>query len=82
MNNWGFTVDNPKKDTRILQLTTLFNQREKCDLVSLKVNDLYLNDDLSIANCMNSYFSLVFTVEEHENFPYNIFVLPLKLKNC
>ena len=38
-------------------------------LVSLKVNDSYLNDDLSIANCMNSYFSSVFTVEDHENFP-------------
>ena len=50
--------------------------------MSLKVNDLYLNDDLSIANCMNSYFSLVFTVEDHENFPYNIFVLPLKLNDC
>ena len=36
--------------------------------MSLKVNDLYLNDDLSIANCMNSYFSSVFIVEDHENF--------------
>ena len=26
------------------------------DLVSLKVKDSYLNDNLSIANCMNSYF--------------------------
>ena len=65
----------------------------QCDLVSLKVNDSYLNDDLKIANCMNSYFSSVFTVEEHENFPdlkyilpttnYVIsFVLPRKLRNC
>ena len=65
----------------------------QCDLVSLKVKDSYLNDDLSIANCMNSYFSSVFTVEEHENFPdlkyilpttnYVIsFVLPRKLRNC
>ena len=37
--------------------------------MSLKVNDSYLNDDLSIANCMNSYFSSVFTAEDHENFP-------------
>ena len=44
-------------------------RKVKCDLVSLKVSDLYLNDDLSIANCMNSYFSLVFTVEDHENLP-------------
>ena len=44
-------------------------RKVKCDLVSLKVNDSFLNDDLSIANCMNSYFSSVFTVEDHENFP-------------
>ena len=41
MNNWGFTVDNPKKNknftTYNFVFTTLFNQREKCDLVSLKV---------------------------------------------
>ena len=44
-------------------------RKVKCDLVSLKANDSYLNDDLSIANCMNSYFSSVFTVEDNENFP-------------
>ena len=37
--------------------------------MSLKVNDSYLNDDLSIAICMNSYFSSFFTVEDHENSP-------------
>ena len=37
--------------------------------MSLKVNDSYLNDDLSIANCNNSYFLSVFTVEDQENFP-------------
>ena len=41
MNNWGFTVDNKKKNknftTYNFVFTTLFNQREKCDLVSLKV---------------------------------------------
>ena len=31
------------------------------DLVSLKVNDEFLNDDISIANSMNHYFSSVFT---------------------
>ena len=53
----------------------------KCDLVSLKVNDSYLNDDLSIANCMNSYFSSVFTVEDHENFPDLDYTTDKKLCN-
>ena len=44
-------------------------RKVKCDLVSLKVNDSYHNDDLSIANCMNSYFSSFFTVEDHKNSP-------------
>ena len=43
-------------------------RKVRCDLVSLKVNNSYLND-LSIANCMNSYFSSVFTVDDHQNFP-------------
>ena len=45
------------------------------------MNDSYLNDDLSIANCMNSYFSSVFTVEDHENFPDLEYITDEKLCN-
>ena len=47
----------------------------------LKVNDSFLNDDLSIANCMNSYFSSVFTVEDYENFPDLEYITDKKLCN-
>ena len=47
--------------------------------MSLKVNDSYLNDDLSIANCMDSYFSSVFTVEDRENFPDLDYITDKKL---
>ena len=56
-------------------------RKDKCNLVSLKVNDSYLNDDLSIANCMNSYFASVFTVEDHENFPDLDYITNKKLCN-
>ena len=56
-------------------------RKVKCDLASLQVNDSYLNDDLSIANCMNSYFSSVFTVEDHENFPDLEYITDEKLCN-
>ena len=56
-------------------------RKVKCDLVSLKVNDSYLNDDLSIANCMNSYFSSFFTVEDHENFTDLEYITDKKLCN-
>ena len=56
-------------------------RKVKCDLVSLQVNDSFLNDDLSIANCMNSYFSSVFTVEDHENFPDLEYFTDNKLRN-
>ena len=49
--------------------------------MSLKVNDSYLNDDLSITNCMNSYFSSVFTVEDHEKFPNLDYITKKKLCN-
>ena len=49
--------------------------------MSLKVNDSFLNDDLSIANCMNSYFSSVFTVEDYENFPDLEYITDKKLCN-
>ena len=39
------------------------------ELVSLKVDESTLTDDLSIAESMNSYFSSVFTTEEYDNFP-------------
>lgn len=53
----------------------------KSDLVSLKVDGSYLNDDLSIASSMNSYFSSVFTVEDHGNFPDLNYVTDNKLCN-
>ena len=53
----------------------------KSDLVSLKVNGSYLNDDLSIASSMNSYFSSVFTVEDNGNFPDLNYVTDNKLCN-
>lgn len=51
------------------------------DLVSLKVNDEFLNDDISIANSMNHYFSSVFTVEDQANIPDFDYVTNLKLCN-
>ena len=48
---------------------------------ALKVNDSYLNDDLSNANCMNFYFSSVFTVEDHENFHDLDYITDKKLCN-
>ena len=59
------TSNSPKPFWNLVQS----KRKVKCDLVSLKVNDSYLNDDLSIANCMDSYFSSVFTTEDRENFP-------------
>ena len=56
-------------------------RKVKCDLASLKVNDSYLNDDLSTANCMNSYFSSAFPVEGHENFPDLEYITDEKLCN-
>ena len=51
------------------------------DLVSLKVNDELLNDDISIANSMNYYFSSVFTIEDQANFPDFDYVTNQKLCN-
>ena len=51
------------------------------DLVSLKVNDEFLNDDISIANSMNHYFSSVFTVEDQANIPDFDYVTNQKLCN-
>lgn len=50
----------------------LSSQREEAllnDLISLKVDETILTDDLSIAHSMNSHFSSVFTTEDHANFP-------------
>lgn len=49
------------------------------DLLSLKVNDKFLNDDISIANSMNHYFSSVFTVEDQANIPVFDYVTNQKL---
>ena len=61
------TVKSPKPFWNFVQLHIA--RKVKSDLVSLKVNDMCLNDDVSIANSMNSNFSSVFTVEDHGNFP-------------
>ena len=49
------TSNSPKPSWNFVQS----KRKVKCDLVSVKVNDSYLNDDLSNANCMNFYFSSV-----------------------
>ena len=69
------TSNSPKPFWNLVQL----KRKVKCDLVSLKVNDSYLNDDLSIANCMDSYFSSVSTVEDRENFPDLDYITDKKL---
>jgi len=71
------TINSPKPFWNFVQS----KRKVKCDLVSLKVNDSYLNDDLSITNCMNSYFSSVFTVEDHEKFPNLDYITNKKLCN-
>ena len=40
-----------------------------------------MTDDLCIAQCMNSYFSSVFTVEDYGNFPTPDYVVVKKLEN-
>ena len=49
--------------------------------MSVKVNNEFLNDDISIANSMNHYFSSVFTVEDQANFPDFDYVTNRKLYN-
>ena len=71
------TSNSPKPFWNLVQS----KRKVKCDLVSLKVNDSYLNDDLSIANCMDSYFSSVFTNEDRENFPDLDYITDKKLCN-
>ena len=71
------TSNSPKPFLNFVQS----KRKVKCDLVSLEVNDSFLNDDLSIANCMNSYFSSVFTVDDPENFPDLEFITDKKLCN-
>ena len=51
------------------------------DLASLKVNDEFLNNDISIANSMNHHFSSVFTVEDQANIPDFDYVTNQKLCN-
>ena len=42
---------------------------------------LFSTDDLCIAQCMNSYFSSVFTVEDYGNFPNPDYVVVKRLEN-
>lgn len=51
------------------------------NLVSLKIDNAVVTDDLCIAQCMNSYFSSVFTVEDYGNFPTPDYVVVKKLDN-
>lgn len=46
---------------------------------ALKVDDVTLTHDLEIAENMNSYFSAVFTLEDHGNFPVCSDVVASKL---
>ena len=46
---------------------------------TLKVDDVTLTDDFEIAESMNSYFSTVFTLEDHGNFPVCSDVVASKL---
>ena len=71
------TSNNPKPFWNLVQS----KRKVKYDLVSLRVNDSYLYDDLSIASCMDSYFSSVFTVEDSENFPDLDYITDKKLCN-
>ena len=43
-------------------------RRGTYNLVSLKIDNAVVTDDLCIAQCMNSYFPSVFTVEDYGNF--------------
>ena len=65
------TSNSPKPFWNLVQS----KRKVKCDLVSLKVNDSYLNDDLSIANCIPTSIIL-----PTRNYVIS-FVLPLKLTN-
>ena len=49
------------------------------ELMTLKVDDATLTDDLDIAETMKSYFSTVFTTEDHANFPEYDNIVDLKL---
>ena len=69
--------DNPKPFWNFVKS----KRRGTNDLVSLKVDDPVLTDDLSIARSMKSYFSSVFTNEDYENFPVFDRVVDRKLEN-
>ena len=51
------------------------------NLVSLKIDNAVVTDDLCIAQCMDFYFSSVFTVEDYGNFPTPYYVVVKKLEN-
>ncbi len=56
-------------------------QKGTNNLVSLKVGDRTLSDDLNIARSMNEYFCTVFTVEDFANWPELDYVVDRKLEN-
>ena len=51
------------------------------NLVSLKIDNAVVTDDLCIAQCMNAYFSSVFTVEDYGNFLTPDYVVVKRLEN-
>ena len=57
--------DNPKPFWNFVKS----KRRGTNNLISLNVDGSVLTDDSSIAQSMNSYFSSVFTTEDHVNFP-------------
>ena len=56
-------------------------RRETNNLVSLKIDNAVVTDDLCIAQYMNSYFSSVFTVEDYGNFPTPDYFVVKRLEN-
>ena len=59
----------------------LSKRRGTNNLISLKVDGSVLTDEPSIAQSMNSYFSLVFTTEDCVNFPTQDCIVDKKLAN-
>ena len=69
--------ENPKPFWNFIKST----RRGANNLVSLKIDNAVETDALCIAQCMDSYFSSVFTVEDYGNFPTPDYVVVKKLEN-
>ena len=69
--------DNPKPFWNFVKS----KRRGTNNLISVKVDGSVLTEDSSIAESMNSYFSLVFTTEDYVNFPTQDCTFDKKLAN-